>query len=320
MNVIPGAMRKILCAMIILALGSAVGQTREVCVTIDDLPVAGPQTPTLRFRQLVTAKLLDALTRHHVPAIGFVNAKKLSTSDAPDSSNMELLTQWLDRGMDLGNHTYSHKDYNTVGFDEFSADVVQGELPLKALLAARGKRLLYFRQPFLHRGPSKEKADSLQAFLLHRGYREAPVTIDNGDWIFATAYYTAYAAADSVQMKKLAGSYIDYMESKLKYYEMQSQRLFGRPMKQILLIHASLLNADTFDALAQMFERNTYAFISLGEALADPAYASADTFFRKGGISWLDRWALTQGKKGEYFKDEPAVPADVMKLANVESE
>lgn len=306
--------------VLIVAVTAVMGQDKQVCVTIDDLPVAGPKLPELAFRRLVTTKLLDALVRHHVPAIGFVNAKNISTHDTADSNNVRLLQYWLDNGMDLGNHTFSHKDYNDVGFDEFAADVMKGEPLLKSLLTPRGSQLRYFRHPFLHRGPTKEKADSLQAFLQHRGYVEAPVTIDNGDWIFAAAYFKSFTDADSLQMKRIAASYIDYMELKLKYYDKQSTGLFGYPMKQILLIHASLLNADNFDALAQMIERNHYAFIPLATALSDSAYHAPDIFFKRGGVSWLDRWAWSMGRRGEYFKDDPAVPPYVMKLANVESE
>jgi hypothetical protein len=34
----------------------------------------------------------------------------------------------------------------------------------------------------------------------------------------------------------------------------------------------------------------------------------------------LDRWALTVGKKGEFFADEPRVAKPIMDLAGVESE
>lgn len=295
-------------------------QLKELSVTIDDLPVAGAQAPDAQFRQHVTTKLLDALTTHRVPAIGFVIGQKLLSNNAIDSARIGLLQQWLDAGMELGNHTYAHNDYNDVSFSAMADDVVKGEPVLRALLHARGKELRYYRQPYLHRGPTKEKADSLQAFLKERGYIEAPVTIDNGEWIFASAYYKAFAAGDSAHMKELGAAYVAYMEKKLDYYEMQSMRLFGRAMKQTLLFHANLLNADTFDMLARMIERHSYRFVTLAEALTDPAYASTDTFYRKGGISWLDRWALSQGKRGEYFKDDPHVPDDVMKFAGVDGE
>jgi hypothetical protein len=255
-----------------------------------------------------------------VPAIGFVNESKLRTNDTVDARKVNLHERWLDAGMELGNHTYAHKDYNAVGFAEMADDVVKGEPTVSRLLQEHGGRLRYFRQPFLHRGDTKEKADTLAAFLKGRGYVEAPVTLDNGDWIFAAAYYKAWTARDTTQMRSLGEEYVAYMERKLKYFEEQSNRLLGYEMKQALLIHASRLNADWFDRLAQMFEANHYVFVPLSEALTDTAYRTADAFYRKGGISWLHRWALTAGKKKDFFAGEPEVPAWVMKAAGVDSE
>lgn len=313
-------MKRMLAFFLCILSFTVFGQSKQVAVTIDDLPVAGGDPNDIAFQRSVTDDLMRALARHHVPAIGFVNESKLLTSGTIDARKADLLSRWLAHGMELGNHTFAHKDYNAVTFTEMAEDVLKGERTVSRLLKERGKELRYFRQPFLHRGNSKEKADSLAAFLKERGYVEAPVTIDNGDWIFASAYYKAWSAHDTAQMKSIGSAYIGYMEQKVRYYERQSQRLFGYEMKQTLLIHASRLNADWFDSLARMFEANGYAFVPLAEALQDPAYRAADTFYRKGGISWIDRWALTAGKKGDFFRDEPRVPEAIMKAAGVDSE
>ncbi|NUO83097.1 polysaccharide deacetylase, partial [candidate division KSB1 bacterium] len=51
-----------------------------------------------------------------------------------------------------------------------------------------------------------------------------------------------------------------------------------------------------------------YAFVSLEEALRDEAYRTEDTYTGPAGISWLQRWAMAQGKTGEFFKGEPRTP------------
>ena len=43
-----------------------------------------------------------------------------------------------------------------------------------------------------------------------------------------------------------------------------------------------------------MFERRGYGFVTLDEALVDPAYASEDTYTGRAGMSWLQRWAITR--------------------------
>ena len=116
-------------------------------------------------------------------------------------------------------------------------------------------------------------------------------------------------------MKRIGTEYIVYMESKLKYFEKQAHRLFNREINQILLLHASLLNADYMDSLAKMFVRNNYEFVSMEKALEDDAYETGITAYGNWGISWIDRWALSLGKKGEFFKDEPITPDYISKLA-----
>jgi len=178
----------------------------------------------------------------------------------------------------------------------------------------------YFRHPYLHRGNSKAKADSLAEYLLNRNYIEAPVTIDNAEWIFAAAYDSVLKTHDKNSINQVGEAYISYMESKVKYYEGQSDKLFGRNIRQILLIHANSLNSDYMDELLLMFVKNGYSFVNLGTALKDELYKTEDHFYKNGGISWLDRWAITQGKSRDFFQEEPVCPESIMKLAKVDSE
>ena len=55
-------------------------------------------------------------------------------------------------------------------------------------LAARGKKLEFYRHPFLFTGPTAGIKKQMQEFLVHHGYRIAPVTIDDGDYEFAALY------------------------------------------------------------------------------------------------------------------------------------
>ena len=62
------------------------------------------------------------------------------------------------------------------------------------------------------------------------------------------------------------------------------------------MVHANLINADTFDKVLQMMQQRGYSFISMDEALKDPAYSRPDIFDGKVGVTWLSRWAAEQGK------------------------
>lgn len=290
-------------------------QSRQVCITFDDLPLVtyGNSDTTMQKNQ--AGRLIRALTMNQIPAIGFINEMKLHQAGGVNSFQLGLLKRWIDSGLAVGNHTCSHPDYNAVSFPEFTADILRGEMITKKLLLKNGKTLKYFRHPFLHVGHTKARADSLDSFLKQHGYTTAPVTIDNEDYLFALAYHRAWVKRDTILMKQIGADYVSYIESKVKYYEKQSIALFGYEIRQILLLHASLLNADYLSELLTMLRRNSYSFIDLDTALKDTAYKTEITVYGKWGISWLDKWAMSQGKKGEFFREDPETPAYIRKLA-----
>nr|MBP7461223.1 polysaccharide deacetylase family protein [Candidatus Delongbacteria bacterium] len=240
---------------------------------------------------------------------------KLYSHDTLNPFKLELLKKWIDHDLDLGNHTYSHPDYNTVSVDHYTRDILKGETISKKLLADKHKPLRYFRHPFLHVGQTKEKADSLKAFLAQANYTVAPVTIDNEDYLFAVAYHRARVKNDTSLMLQIGHDFIDYLEKKIIYYEKISHLLFGRPISQIFLLHASLLNSIYTDSLTIMLKKNHYDFISMDDALKDSAYQTEIMVYSDWGISWIDRWALSQGKKGDFFKDDPVTPDYIKELA-----
>ncbi|HKA60207.1 MAG TPA: polysaccharide deacetylase family protein, partial [Gemmatimonadales bacterium] len=61
---------------------------RSVAVTIDDLPVTAVSVSS--NWDTVTHRLLAALRQHDVPAIGFVNERKLYVDGAVDSGRVAL--------------------------------------------------------------------------------------------------------------------------------------------------------------------------------------------------------------------------------------
>ncbi|MGA9295626.1 MAG: polysaccharide deacetylase family protein [Ignavibacteriaceae bacterium] len=291
------------------------GQKKQVCFSFDDLPVVSYGISDTTFQKNLFEKLIYALKENDIPAIGFVNEKKLYSQDKIIQFKVELLKQWVNNNLDLGNHTFSHPDYNLVSFGDYTQDLLKGETITKKILSNKGKTIRYFRNPFLHMGSTKEKADSLDNFLLIHGYRPAPVTIDNEDYLFAVAYKRVKIKKDSLLISRIGYDYINYMEKKLKYYEMQSNHLFGRNIKQILLLHASWLNSDYVDSLAAKFRKNNYEFITLDQALEDNIYKTDINVYGTWGISWIDRWGLSIGKKGDFFKDEPVTPDYIKELS-----
>ena len=296
--------------------GVVANERREVAITFDDLPVASMLQDDPSWKE-ITRKLLRTITPNKLPVVAFVNENKLYVND-PD--RVSLLKAWLDAGLELGNHSFSHHSLNSTALSDYEADVLRGEEITGGLMTERGKTLRYFRHPFLHTGRSIETRQQFESFLRAHGYTIAPVTIDNSDWIFARAYENARAANDARARQRVAAAYVPYIKSKFIYFESESRKLFGRNIKQILLLHANSINAEHFGEIVAMLRSRRYKFVTLGDALTDKAYASTDTFTGPGGISWLDRWALTRRVPPGFFQKEPRTPAFVMKLAGVDSE
>jgi peptidoglycan/xylan/chitin deacetylase (PgdA/CDA1 family) len=291
--------------------GSPARTDRQVAITIDDLPVVSRNFTTADDHERLTTKLVGALVRHHVPAIGFVNEGKLYRNGSLDERSVDLLRQWTRAGVELGNHTYSHSDLHVIDVNQYLGDITRGDEVTRGLLAEMGRKPRYFRHPFLHTGRSLGIRARVDSLLASRGYRVAPVTIDNYDYMFAAAYDDAVARRDSAGVARVKREYVAYMGTVFGYYEAQSRAIVGREIPQVLLIHASLLNADQLGALIAMMQRRGYTFASLDDVLGDSAYRSNDTYVGPAGITWLHRWALTRGMRGAVFAGEPEVPADI---------
>lgn len=311
--------RKFFTILIFASLTNLYSQNK-IAVTIDDLPLSRIGNYEKNYYESVTDKLLDNIKKQKAPVIGFVNESKLYTNGTLDESKVELLRKWIDAGIELGNHTFSHRSANSIPTGEFLQDIIKGEEITKKLLEENGKEIRYFRHPFLHTGLSIETKSEIEKFLTAHGYTIAPVTIDNAEWIFAAAYDKANVKSDTLLMKKIGSDYVGYMKDKLEYWERQSNALFGRNIAHTLLIHANPLNSDFYDELCNMLKEKKYEFITLDEALKDEAYKSEDRFIKNNGISWLHRWAFTEGRKKDFFGDEPQVPKHIMEIAGIEHE
>lgn len=312
-------MRRVLLLLVVLGLGASTvgmhGPARAVAITFDDLPGVSALHGDAAFFDRVNRELIASLRRHRVPAIGFVNESKLAYSGAVEPARVALLQLWLDAGLELGNHTYSHLDLHSAHVEDYTRDILRGEAVTRPLMTAAGQTLRFFRHPYLRTGRDAATRSRVDGFLQSRGYTVAPVTIDNFDYTFAAAYDRAVAAGDTTRAARVVEAYVDYMARVTAYYEQQAHAIVGRELPQILLLHVNALNARAFDALAAMLTGRGYAFVPLAQALGDAAYSSPDEFFGPGGISWLHRWALTAGTRGAFFAGEPELPDWIVSAA-----
>jgi uncharacterized protein (TIGR02246 family) len=276
----------------VLALGvaaSAAGPgpaaaTRPLLVTVDDLPIGGGGHSSPEERARITRGLLAVLQRHAVKAVGLVTWGNV-TSEA----DLELLELWLEAGHELGNHSNRHLSYTATSALDYIADIDYARSRLAALLAARGRTLRFFRFPFLREGNTEAKLDAMRAYLERTGQRNLPVTIDHQDWSFEDPWVAARRAGDAKAMARVAADYQSAVRLSVRHHEARGDELFGRPVPQVLLLHANEVGAAQWDALFSWLAETGHRFAGADEVLGDPAFAEPHRFVATHGVSLWDR-------------------------------
>jgi peptidoglycan/xylan/chitin deacetylase (PgdA/CDA1 family) len=298
------------CVAIMAAIWTAPATAGTVTLTFDDLPIFGTHVSTAEDER-ITHRLLDGFKRHRWRVIGFVNEIQLNARDR--EARIGLLRQWLDAGMDLGNHSYSHMSLTHTPVETYIADVARGDAVTKVLLAQHGRKDRWYRYPYLETGPTLAIRHTFETWLAGHGYRVAPVTMENSDWQFAEPYDDALAHDRPEEAARIRRAYIDFTARIVPWYQQASQALLGRQIAFVFLLHASRLNADSIDELADILHRQKLKSVTLDKAMKDKAYRIADNYAGPDGDEWLTRWSETLHKNLPYG-DLPEVPADIAAL------
>lgn len=277
---------------------------REVAITIDDLPAAQAGARGCEWTSLeaLTRRLIEPIRAQRVPVTAFVIAGHCS--ELPLERRRAILEMWTSAGAELGNHTYSHPDLNSTPIADYEKEILHADDVLRETTGA--PRLRWFRSPMLHTGPDPETKAQLASFLAGHGWRQAPVTFDNSDWMFAYVYREARERGDADFAERVRAAYLPYLESVIAFFEARSVEVVGREFPQVLLLHANELNAEMLPDLLAMLRRRGYRFVSLEAALGDGAYALPDAYAGRGGFSWIHRWSITRKMPNKGEPDEPA--------------
>ena len=293
----------LVCTGLALAPASQ-AEPGKVALTFDDLPALSlfADQPYVNY---LNDMILRGLKKHHLPAIGFVNESKLDAIDR--TQQIANLNKWLDAGMNLGNHTFSHESPDELGAQGYIDDIAKGEPVTRGLLLQRGRALGWFRHPYLETGFPVAAKHEIDIWLKAHDYRIAPVTIDANDWEFAEPYDDAISRHDEARRVRIRAQYLDYTERTIGWCQSASEALFGRQISFVILLHATRLNADSMDELAGILKRRHLQAVTLEEAMKDPAYRLGDPYVGHDGIDWLERWSneLHKSLPWDTWQDPP---------------
>lgn len=284
---------------------------REIALTFDDLP-ASQGGEDVNHLVTVNNRILAALEAERAPAVGFVNEGKLGTDKGRDL-RIAILRRWVDAGFALGNHTASHLDFHATTLERFQQDVIDGDRVTPGLMHGAGMTARWFRHPFMHTGLNPEIRNALDRFLEAQGYRTAPFTIENADYVFSDVYRRAKLREDFNRQRRVAQAYLAHIDLMLEFFETLSREAFEREVRQVLLIHVNDINADLLPGLLKRIRARGYRFITLERALEDPAYGTPDEYVGQAGPSWLHRWRVAKRMQSR-LADEPDPPDWLLKL------
>ena len=253
-------MSRLLTIALFLSASLATAQTREIAITIDDLPLVASQMNTPGNQQRATErfdKIVQTLVDNNVPATGFVIA------GAIEKGQWAFLEKFHDAGFVIGNHTYSHYNLNRMSADKYIADIDRADKKLEPLFSGTK----YFRYPYLAEG-NKDSKQKVLDYLAEHNYVIAPVTIDSQDFRFNERLYKVPFRTRGDYVQKLKPQYLSYIWKQTLNAE---KRARGNSGRQILLIHANVLNSYLLGDIIEMYRKNGYTFITLAEALENPA-------------------------------------------------
>ena len=144
----------------------------QFSITMDDFYWNNPVKLSAAERNEAILHTLSS--RSHKAAL-FVIGRNIDSAEGK-----QLLAPWDKAGHLIGNHTYSHRNFNAPATDveAYQQDILRAEDLLKEFPRFRK----YFRFPMLKEGDTAAKRDAMRSFFEKHGYRNGHVTIDNSDW------------------------------------------------------------------------------------------------------------------------------------------
>ncbi|MFT4076396.1 MAG: polysaccharide deacetylase family protein [Asticcacaulis sp.] len=258
----------------------------DVAITVDDLPAHGSVPPGIS-RTDVARDYLAALKAHNVPAVyGFVNAVALEREPGSGAA----LDMWRAAGYPLGNHTYTHMNINSGTLEAFEADLEKGEPAIRDRM--QGENWRYLRFPYLSAGDDAHHAGII-AYLKAHDYKIADVSMSFNDWAYTEPYTRCVTKGDTAAIEAMKIQYMQGVKASIARGLIASQKVYGRQISHVLLIHEGAFTAMMLPEVLTAFEEEGAHFVTLDQAQSDSAYSAPSAHQGEGIL--LERVAKEKG-------------------------
>jgi peptidoglycan/xylan/chitin deacetylase (PgdA/CDA1 family) len=270
-----------------------------VALTFDDLPAAG-RLPQAENRSRIAAALSAELKANHMEGTyGFVNAVKLEND--PDAQ--QALHIWVDAGMNIGSHTWSHISLSDNSAAAFEHEIALNEPALEQYGAGRDWH--WFRYPFLWEGDTLEKRHAVRSYLTEHGYRTAQVTLDFEDYAWNDAYGRCVAKQDDAAIAWLRQSYLENAADYVMLGREEERIVFGHEIPNVMLLHATAFTTLMLPELIDQLKKEGFEFSALAQVEQDPAYAQDPDAALKYGGTLPDQFMDSRKLPYPPFKPKP---------------
>ncbi|TKG68348.1 polysaccharide deacetylase family protein [Prauserella endophytica] len=263
----------------------------KLAMSVDDiLQFRGLPYPDGYSAHRVVRSLCRSFASHGLPAVySFSNT---SPAEA-DSDLFRAFDAWCEAGNHVGNHGHYHASLNWVDPKQYIEDIQRSEELIGRWLGQAPTR--YFRYCMDMWGDTEAKTNEVQAYLASAGYLPAPVSCWFYDAQFIVPYWRTLVAGDDEARRWVQDKVVESAVSQLKSQCAAARKIHGRDPIHIGLMHGTAVMADTADRILEAYQDLGVEFVTLEEAMADPANAIHPPVTTKMFRNSTQKWAEYAG-------------------------
>jgi peptidoglycan/xylan/chitin deacetylase (PgdA/CDA1 family) len=267
----------------------------KMAITVDDLFL----WPDVAHQNGFTPGSCSASLIRAFAANGLSDVYAFSASFALDKDPglRSVLDEWCAAGHHVGGHTHFHTSLNWLDAKRYIQDIDQSHELIEPWVAKAPSRYFRFAMDML--GDTRSKTDEVLTHLAQTGFMHAPISYWFYDTQFVFPYDRAMRLGSSQDAAWLRDKFVETAVSCLRSQVAASERNLGRCPIHISLIHNSAIAADTYDRVLEAYAEAGVEFVTLEEAMRDPANLivapGANPHFR----NLTQRWAEVLGVEVE---------------------
>lgn len=237
-----------------------------VALTFDDLPAAGG-LPAGDTRTAIASRLAGELRANHLKGVyGFVTASDLVN----DADSQQALRVWVDAGMKIGSHTWSHPSLDNVTAAAYEREIALNEPALRQYSSGDWH---WFRYPYLEEGDTTAKRYEIRHWLHAHKYRIAEVTLTFQDDDWSDPYNRCVAKNDQAGISWLMQSYLENAAEFIRLGREEELLAFGHEIPNVLLLHETVFTTLMLPRLLDLLRQDGFRISTLAKVEKNPAYA-----------------------------------------------